>query len=144
MKKKKGFTILEAIVIAVILAVAALFSIPVFFTPEKQKQEATVRANVSIAASAAASGFAVKTGANAERIAEAVIIKLNNTTKNPIEKDEDAYFLNSSPVKGAVVLIPDNEEKLIKIKGYGETPDEPLLTKIIRAPDDYQYTKDGM
>ncbi len=135
MRRKKGFTILEAIVIVVILAIAALFSIPVFFTPEKQKQEAIVRANVSIAASALTSGFAIKTGAGAKQIAVAVAEHLNKTTKNPIENEAEAFFIDFALAQGSVVLIPDNEAKLIEIRGYGTNIDEPLETKIIYASD---------
>ncbi len=137
MRGKKGFTILEIIVVVVVLAVFALFSIPVFFTPEEQKQDASVRANVRMAASAITSKFALKKGVKAEEIAILVAEKLNKNTKNPIERNFRAYSVNEVLAAGTVVFVPNNQAKLVEIKGYGKNTEEPLETKIIYAPEGY-------
>lgn len=137
MREKKGFTILEAIVLLVIFSVLALFSIPVFFTPAEQKQDASVRANVSIAASAITSAFSLKAGKSPKKIAEIVAGELNKTTKNPIQKKGEAFSADSEPKKGMVIFVPDNEAKLIEINGFSRNITEPIETKIIYTPEGY-------
>ena len=137
MKREKGFTILELIVSIVILSVLALIAVPIVFTPSAQKQEASVRANVSIAASAITSKFSLKEikDKNPEKIAVVVAENLNKTTKNPIQKNVSAFAVNSVS-EGTVVFVPKNDENLIEIKGYGKDINKPLETKIIHAFED--------
>ena len=132
MSIKKGFTIIEIIVTIAVLSALALFFAPQFLTSDEQRQESTIRANVSIAASALTSHFALKTGARAEEIADFVANNLNKTTKNPVIRQEKAFSMNSVS-QGTVVFVPDNEKKLIEIKGYCKDTANPLLTKTIRS-----------
>jgi|GEM_PF-1905384 len=138
---KKGFTVLEVIVLLVVIGVLVLFSIPVFFTPDKQKQKSTVRANVAMAASAATSGFAIKKGATPEKIANAVAVVLNQKVQNPVLNKTRAFTVNSVS-KGTVVLVPDNEGKYIEINGYANDTEKPVITKIIYAPEGYEIKQE--
>ncbi|HSA05605.1 MAG TPA: prepilin-type N-terminal cleavage/methylation domain-containing protein [Candidatus Gastranaerophilales bacterium] len=137
MKNRKGFTLLEVIVLIVILGVAALFVSPIFFSSPEQRQHATVRANVDIAYSAIAGRYALKTGATSEKVAIVTIEALNPTTKNPVNRKNPAFSINAvSP--GTVVFVPDNERKLIQIKGYAKDIETPLKIKTVFAPEDHK------
>ena len=125
-------TKIEIIVAIAVLSVLALFFAPQFMTSPEERLESTIRANVSIATSALTSHFALKTGAKAQDIANYVMNDLNKTTKNPINKKNKAFAINSVS-QGTIVFVPDNEKKLIEIQGYCKDVDAPLLTKIIRS-----------
>lgn len=128
----KKITILEIIIIIFVLSVLALFFSPRFMNSPQELQQATVRANVSIARSAIESVFALKANKNTTiEIAEMISETLNKTTKNPINKNNPAYTINSAQI-GAIDFVTDETNDNIKINGYADDVSTPLMSLVVK------------
>lgn len=129
---KKKITLLEIFVIIGFLGVMALFFSPKFLNTPEELQHATVRANVDMGVSAIESVFALKQNDSpTEKIAELIAKTLNKTTKNPINKNNKAYVVNSV-AEGAVSLITNDSKGSITLKGYAQDIEKPLKVKTLQ------------
>ncbi len=135
MQDKKGFSILEFIVLTSIITVAAIIIFPIFFKSTEQRQEAAVRANAKIASSAIITEFSHNKNSTPEEIAIFITESLNQTTKNPIDQEGKAFMVNLT-AKGTVKLIPDNEEGIIIVESYGKDPETPLSEQVLHYPQE--------
>lgn len=75
--------------------------------------------------------FAVKPKSSMTKIAEVAAITLNKTVKNPIDKKNKAYIVNTAQ-KGAVNFVADDKKDFIIITGYAENTQTPLITQKIQ------------
>ncbi len=135
---KKGFTLLELLIVVVIIGVLALIAAPTLLNAADQAKEAAVKANVSAAASSVTSRFALQGSESALTVASTVAGNLNDDGNvNPIAGSGDA-FATSGTAAGTVVLAGVNADDEITITGYGKTggADDVLVTKVIAAPSD--------
>ena len=131
---KKGFTLLELLIVVVILGVLALIAAPALLNAADQAKAGAVKANMSAAASTVTSQFALSTPQTAAQIATAVVAKLNDNNKNPYGTTDAPFSTSATAVTGVVTIVdgattPDT----IIIKGYGKDA-ALLLTKTISAP----------
>ncbi|MDD3149830.1 MAG: prepilin-type N-terminal cleavage/methylation domain-containing protein [Candidatus Gastranaerophilales bacterium] len=131
---KKGFTLLELLIVVVIIGVLALIAAPTLLNATDQAKEGTVKANISAAASSITSRFALNTNDTATEIATAVADALNADNTNPID-DANAAFSTAGTAAGSVVLTGDNNTDTITIIGYDKNQ-AALLTKVVAAPAD--------
>ncbi len=127
---KSKFTILEFIVLIVVLSVFMLFLSPKVFNSQEDLKKASVRANVSMAVSSVKSIFALKDETSMTKIADIVTETLNKTSKNPFNKNIEAYKVNSVS-KGSVVFVADDKNDFITIKGYADSIEAPILMEVI-------------
>ncbi len=134
MKKKQGFTLLELLIVVVILGVLALIAAPTLLNAADQAKNATVKANVSAAASSVTSQFALNSSDSATDIADTVTAALSANNTNPID-DANAVFATSGTAAGSVVLTGDNTTDQITIIGYDKDATV-ILTKVVAAPSD--------
>lgn len=134
MNQKNGFSFIEIIVVLFTAIILGIFITPIIFNPAPQKQEAAVKANIRIGVSALRTEFALKSGKTPEEIALETAGYLNRSTKNPIDKDIEAFVVNLA-FKGAVEFVPDNSKNLIVLKGYTEDILNPIIEEIVYAPD---------
>jgi len=131
---RKGFTLLELLIVVVIIGVLALIAAPTLLNATDQAKEGTVKANVSAAASSVTSRFALNTNDSATEIAAAVVAALNEDNTNPIDETSPA-FATTGTAAGSVVLVGDNANDIITITGYDKNQ-QPIITKKVAAPAD--------
>jgi type IV pilus assembly protein PilA len=132
MKKRQGFTLLELLIVVVILGVLALIAAPSLLNAADRAKEATVKANISAAASTVTSRFAINdNNLVAGDIATAVVNELNPENKNPIVA-LGAAFTTGAAAPGTVLLDATDDDTIV-ITGYGKTTNL-LVTKTIKAP----------
>lgn len=139
---KKGFTLLELLIVVVILGVLALIAAPTLLNAADQAKVGAVKANVSAAASSVTSRLAVEGDVDVAAIAGAVAKELNDNNKNPIDSKETAKaFMDQSGAptakgdKGVVVIGYDTTTDTISINGYDKNGDSVLkLNKVVSAP----------
>jgi len=132
MQRRQGFTLLELLIVVVILGVLALIAAPSLLNAADQAKDATVKANISAAASSVTSRLALNTTDTASETATAVADELNADNKNPIDVD-NAAFATSGTAAGSVVLTADDATDSIVITGYDKDGSN-LLTKTVKAP----------
>lgn len=132
MQKRKGFTLLELLIVVVILGVLALIAAPSLLNAADQAKDSVVKANESAAASSITSQFALNSTLAASAIATSVAGTLNGQNKNPVDATK-AAFATTGTVAGSVVLTADDATDTIVVTGYGKKGDL-LITKTIAAP----------
>lgn len=132
MQKRQGFTLLELLIVVVILGVLALIAAPSLLNAADQAKDATVKANLSAAASSITSRFALQSSDAASVIAQDIVDELNAENKNPIDEDSDAFAVGGT-TPGSVVLAADDATDSIVITSYDKNGDL-LVTKTVKAP----------
>ncbi len=130
---KKGFTLLELLIVVVILGVLALIAAPTLLNAADQAKNAAVKANVSAAASSITSRFALESTEPASEIATTVVAALNTNNKNPITGAAEPFVAAASGAAGQVALSANDDTDAIDIIGY-DKDGAALLTKTVAAP----------
>ncbi len=130
---KKGFTLLELLIVVVILGVLALIAAPTLLNAADQAKNAAVKANVSAAASSITSRFALESTEAASVIATNVAEALNTNNKNPITGAANPFVAAASGAAGEVALSANDDADSIDIIGY-DKDGAALLTKTVAAP----------
>ncbi|MCK7504649.1 MAG: prepilin-type N-terminal cleavage/methylation domain-containing protein [Desulfobacterales bacterium] len=92
---RKGFTLLELLIVVVILGVLALIATPALLNTADQAREGAVKANVSAAVSSATSRMAIEGGADPTDIASGLIDTDFANEKNPFDKNRTCICHNS-------------------------------------------------
>ncbi|EKE02914.1 MAG: hypothetical protein ACD_20C00316G0012 [uncultured bacterium] len=128
---RKGFTLLELLIVVVILGILALIAAPTLLDAANRARNGAVQANVSAAASSITSRFATTTNTS-EEIAAAVIANLNTNNVNPIAGSGAAYAA-SDTTEGTVTIVGDDTADAVTITGYG-VGSAVLVTKVIESP----------
>lgn len=129
---RKGFTLLELLIVVVIIGVLALIAAPSLLNATDQAKEGTVKANVSAAASSITSRFALKTTEAASDVATNVVADLNTDNTNPID-DANPAFATGGTAAGSVVLAGDDATDTVTINGY-DADGKSIITKRVAAP----------
>jgi len=137
---RKGFTLLELLIVVVILGVLALIATPAMLNAVDQTKEGAVKANVSTAASTVTSQFALNTTDDTATIAQNVVDKLNTNNKNPLTGADNPYATTGT-APGTVVLTPGTQTDastntttaIITLVGYGKSGNA-IITKTVAAP----------
>ena len=75
MKKSKGFTLAELLIVVAIIAVLVAISIPVFTSQLEKSRDAVTEANVRAAYAEAATKFLMDEGTSSNAVTEKVIVK---------------------------------------------------------------------
>jgi len=130
---KKGFTLLELLIVVVIIGVLALIAAPSLLNAADQAKEGTVKGNVSAAASSITSRFALKTTEAATTVASTVATQLATDNKNPFD-DTKAAFSTTASDAGTVKLVGDDTNGYITITGYGKGGTAVITKKVYQAP----------
>lgn len=133
---RKGFTLLELLIVVVILGVLALIAAPTLLNAADQAKLGAVRANVSAAASTVTSQFALNTTDTTAEIVDAVVAKLNTDNKNPITGAASPYASGATGTAGQVALEPTSDTDgtaVIVIRGFDKAGAE-LIVKRVAAP----------
>ena len=132
MRKQRGFTLLELLIVVVILGVLALIAAPTMLNAADKAKDGAVKANVSAAASSVTSRFALNTNETATEVADGVVGVLNPENENPMD-DANAAFATSGTAAGSVVLAADDAANTITINGYDKNGAS-VLQKVVAAP----------
>lgn len=85
--RKKGFTLLELMIVVVILGVLALLAVPALLNAVEESKNSVVTGNLSAAASSISSRVAIN---NAITVAD-LLTTLNASGSNPINDAQPAY-----------------------------------------------------
>ncbi len=131
---RKGFTLLELLIVVVILGVLALIAAPTLLNAADKAKDAAVQGNVSAAATSVTSQFALDSSQTYSTMITNVVSDLNNSNTNPIDDSVDAFASSgtcSSSVKGQVILTSDSDS--ITISGCGIDGTE-VIKKVIQDP----------
>jgi len=133
---KKGFTLLELLIVVVILGVLALIAAPALLNAADEARNGAVRANVSAAASSVTSRMALSGGMTATQIATQVAGDLNANNSNPVTGVAQTAFSDAGGAAAGVVDITgDDNADTVTIVGY-DKDSAALVTKVIAAPSD--------
>lgn len=130
---RKGFTLLELLIVVVIIGILALIAAPTLLNAADQARNGTVLANVSAAASSVTSQFALNSGQAATTVATTVATALNTNNQNPIDSTTTPFVAAASGTKGQVSLDADDTNNQVTIKGY-DKGGAALITKVVAAP----------
>ena len=133
MRTKRGFTLLELLIVVVILGVLALIAAPNLLDAVDQAKNAAVMANQRAAASSITTRFDLKGETIATDVAADVVAELNTESVNPID-DANPAFATAGTAPGSVVLAGDDANALILIIGY-DKDGAMLFSKTMRAPE---------
>lgn len=131
---KKGFTLLELLIVVVILSILALIAAPALLNAVNDAKNAAVGANVNAAASSITSRFALNNDEKPSDTVTAVLDKLS-TNKDPIDSTKAAFVSGSAGEAGQVALQSDDTNSQIVIHGFDRKGNE-FLTKTVAAPAD--------
>lgn len=126
---KKGFTLLELLIVVVILGVLALIATPTLLNAADQAKNSAVKANVGAAASSITSRFAIESQEASSQIISEVVGSLSTQDTNPVNT-ANASFDTQGTAPGSVVLTTDANNDVI-IKGYDKNSSV-LVTKTIQ------------
>ncbi|MEI7473541.1 MAG: type II secretion system protein [bacterium] len=112
---KKGFTLLELLIVVVILGVLALIAAPALLNATDKSKDAAVKQNIASAASTLSGKFATEadtaTAITATRTALAAL-----GTVNPVTGTGSAYAAGATPTLGQVG-ISLGDDGLVAIQG---------------------------
>lgn len=135
---RKGFTLLELLIVVVILGVLALIAAPTLLNAADQAKEGAVKANVSAAASSITSQFALHSDKTAAQTATDVAAALNNNNKNPFTNAANPFATAANSGAGTVSLVAGTDADgtdIITINGYKKDGTS-IITKVVAAPAD--------
>lgn len=111
--KFNKITIIEIITILIILSALVIYFIPKF-TPDKEAQKAAkLKANNAIFTAKVVEEFASNKNAKASDIAKKVVENLNKTTKNPYDKNLEAYTLEGECASCSNITYDDSIQMVI-------------------------------
>ena len=135
---RKGFTLLELLIVVVILGVLALIAAPTLLNAADQAKEGAVKANVSAAASSITSQFALHSDKTSALVASDVADALNSNNKNPFTNAANPFAIAANSGAGTVSLVAGvdaNGTDIITINGYKKDGTS-IITKVVSAPAD--------
>ena len=131
--RKKGFTLLELMIVVVILGVLALIAVPALLNAVKQSKESVVKGNISAATSTISSRLAIGSAvATSGGGSTDVVTLLNAGAKNPFTGA--AAFVAGACGAGEVG-ITDNGDGTFTVAGC-DGDGNSLLSKTIYAPEE--------
>jgi type IV pilus assembly protein PilA len=130
---RKGFTLLELLIVVVILGVLALIATPSMLNAAERSKQAAVKANVSAAVSSITSQYAVNSTIDVAQITADVVADLNNSSKNPYDPTAVSFVDGNAAAMGAVTLDSSTDGQ-ITVTGYGKDAATVLVTKVVEAP----------
>lgn len=102
-KMKKGFTLLELLIVVVILGVLALIAAPALLNASDKAKDAAVKQNIATAASTLAGKFATA-GDTATAISETRTALSNLSAVNPVTGTGAAYSADDTAALGQVAV----------------------------------------
>lgn len=145
MRKQRGFTLLELLIVVVILGVLALIAAPTLLNAADKAKEGAVKANVSAAASTVTTRLAVEEE-NGSTAATTATNQLNNAgtsdtaddAKSPFNSTIDAFVAATDGGKGQTSLDGSTSADAVTIKGWGKQGNaaDPITAKTVRAPQE--------
>ncbi len=99
-RKRKGFTLLELMIVVVILGVLALLAVPALLNAVQESRESVTQGNLSAAASSISSRLALN---NTITVAN-VVTALNASGSNPVDDTQAAYVAGAACGAGQVAI----------------------------------------
>jgi len=129
---RKGFTLLELLIVVVILGILALIAAPTLLNAADTAKNGAVSANVSAAASSITSQFALNTSQTATASVAAILPTLA-ANQDPVNSALPAYVQGTAGAAGQVALSPVDASDQVIITAYGYNG-AVLMTKTVQAP----------
>jgi type IV pilus assembly protein PilA len=118
-KSKKGFTLIELMVVVAIIGILALLGLRMYTTQQNKAKEAIVKANVGTAQTLVQSEMADGPIASLDA---AVLIAQGGGMKNPFGSATVIVKSTDAAVAGAVCITQSVAGTNYKFRGYNATP----------------------
>ncbi len=137
---KKGFTLLELLIVVVMLGVLALIAVPTLLNTVDKAKDSTIAGNVNAASSSISGQFALDNSQSYSTMVTNVVDDLNNGTNiNPVNQDDTTPFVDgaaacSQSTKGKVYIqaTTSNGDDAISIVGC-KVDGSSTITKVIKG-----------
>lgn len=150
MRKERGFTLLELLIVVVILGVLALIAAPTLLNAADKAKEGAVRANVSAGSSSVTTQLTVEDRDAADSATNSVSdLNSQGTTgtdddaKSPFNTSENAFVDGSAAEAGGQVTLDGAAgEYTVTVTGWNKAGDAALTgaTKTVSAPQSASST----
>ncbi|MEW5820955.1 MAG: type II secretion system protein [Cyanobacteriota bacterium] len=144
MTNKKGFSLLELLIVIVILISLTLIAAPRLLDAAQIAKEGAIKSNVSAAASTVTTHLYVD-AKEADQAASDAVDELNQANsadddtddaRNPFYPDEDAFVAAEIPdIGGQVTLSGQEGEYKVLIKGWNQKADTVVASKTVSADE---------
>lgn len=138
--KIKKITAIELSVVVLALIGVGIYYSPNFMHKQEVMKAAKIKADNAIFVSKALEEFAKDTNAKPSFVAQKVAQELNTTTKNPYNKNEDAYTFETT-CKGCNSVEFDDKLVMITLTTYSKRGELTART-VIKPPSFVVYSKD--
>lgn len=138
--KINKITIIEIIVILLVIVALGMYFAPRFLVNQEDRKMAKIKSDNAIYTARVLEEFAQNKNAKASDIAQKIANSLNQTAKNPYNKDIPAYIFDNNCTKSCNTVSYDDSIQMIILTAYNNSG-ELVARTVIKPPSFVVYSK---